>query len=352
MVCGPMPSGRRLLLALLLAAGLACAGKVPPPAPSGEPRRPFRAERSWDDLRALAAIGPRVSGSEGAERARAYLRGELEKLGLEVQETLLEVPRPKASEGTAEDEAAAEPPRSVVHLLAVIPGALPDVVLLAASYDSEPKEGIEYVAANASGSGPALVLELARALAADPLPYTTWLAFIDGDTGGAPVENRIGSKLWVRKLAADGDLERIRLAVFFRQVADADLLIHRDLYSHRIYREAFWRAAARVGGETAFPPDADFTTPSGSHVSFLEVGMRRVVAIVDVIYGGTEFPGAWSGGAEDTPEHCSAESLGTVGRVSLEALDELTRMLEKVDRLVPSAPPEEVQGPAPEGAGE
>jgi len=337
-----MASGRSLLTVFLLAAVLACASQAPPPPPAEEPRRPFRAERAWDDLRALVAIGPRVSGTEGAERARAYLRGELEKAGLEVRETVLEVPRPK-------DEAEAGPQRSVVHLTAVIPGAQPDIVLLAASYDSEPREAIQYVAANASGSGPALLLELARALAADPLPYTTWITFIDGDTGGAPVENRIGSKLWVRRLGADGDLRRIRVAVVFRQVADADLLIHRDLYSHRIYREVFWDVAARLGAQAAFPPDVDFTTPSASHVSFLEVGMRRVVAIADITYGGTEFPGAWAGGAEDTLEHCSAESLGSVGRVSLDALDQLTRMLEKVDRLVPSVPPEE--GP-PGGGGE
>jgi hypothetical protein len=324
-------------LSLLLGLGLlACAGPAPPPPPA-PPARPFDAARAWSDLEALVAIGPRPSGSPGAASARAYLRGELEKAGIEVREITLPVP----------EDAPAPVRGEVVHLVGVIPGRQPDVVLIGASYDSEPKDDFSNAAANAAGSGPAVVLEMARALAADPLLYTTWIVFFDGDEGGAGSAARVGSRLFVQKLEEDGDLQRIRVALVLRQVGDADLRFDRDLNSHRIYREIIWRAARRDNRET-FPPDAGFQSPSASHLSFIERGMRRAVAIVDNTYGGTEPPGAFYGTADDTLEHCSAESLGSAGSAALAGIDALTRTLAKVDRVFVATPSEEP--PAEESA--
>jgi len=359
---------------------LACASPDPP-APAGEPEpaRGFQAERAYDDVRNLVAIGPRDSGTEGAARARDYLRGELEKLGIEVSELVLDRPDAAppgedageatgdgvATEAAAEAEPAedaeaphdAEPPQDgdapapdgIVHLQGVIPGTdRSDILVLAAVYDTRPEDEFTNVAANGSASGPALVLELARAIAAEPLPYTTWVVFLDGDEGGADSGKRQGSRLWVMSLREDGDLDRVRLGIFFRQVCDPDLRFERDLFSHRVYREALWRSARRQGATDAFAPGAGFATPAAAHQSMLEGGMRRVVAVVDDSFGGTEPPGALAGTAEDTLDQCSAESLGTTGRVTLEALDNLTAMLVKVDRL--SAEPEEPE--APEAAAE
>lgn len=361
---------------------LACASPDPP-APAGEPEpaRGFQAERAYDDVRNLVAIGPRDSGTEGAARARDYLRGELEKLGIEVSEIVLDRPEAAPSgeesgdevvtEAAAEVEPSqeatppqdAEPPQDddvptadgIVHVQGVIPGAdRSDVVLLAAVYDTRPEEEFTNLAANGSASGPALVLELARAIAAEPLPYTTRVVFLDGDEGGADSGKRLGSRLWVISIREDGELDRVRLGIFFRQVCDPDLRFERDLFSHRVYREALWRAARRQGATDAFAPGAGFATPAAAHLSMLEGGMRRVVAVVDDSFGGTEPPGALAGTAEDTLDQCSAESLGTTGRVTLEALDDLTAMLVKVDRLSPQpAEPEEAKAAAePQGGPE
>ena len=83
-----------LLVPLLV---LGCQSSPPPalkasPAP-GERARAFEPQRAWAHLRALAEIGPRVMGTEGSLRAREYLRGELEKLDLEIQEQQVRVKR-------------------------------------------------------------------------------------------------------------------------------------------------------------------------------------------------------------------------------------------------------------------
>jgi hypothetical protein len=347
---------------------LACASPDPP-APVTEPQhvRGFQADRAYDDVRNLVAIGPRDSGTEGAARARDYLRGELEKSGIEVNEIVLDRPEaaPAGDEVAAEAAAEAETSQDaepspdaeplqegdapaangIVHVQGVIPGTdRSDIVVLAAVYDTRPEAEFTNVAANGSASGPALVLELARAIAAKPLPYSTWVMFLDGDEGGADSGKRLGSRLWVLSLREDGDLDRVRVGMFFRQVCDPDLRFERDLFSHRVYRESLWRAARRQGATDAFAPGAGFATPPAAHLSMLEGGMRRVVAVVDDSFGGTEPPGALAGTAEDTLDQCSAESLGTTGRVTLEALDDLTAMLVKVDRLSPEpAQPEEAE---------
>jgi hypothetical protein len=55
---------------------------------------------------------------------------------------------------------------------------------------------------------------------------------------------------------------------------------------------------------------------------------------------------------DDVAARCSPESLATVGQAALDALDEITRTLVKVDRLVPAAggrkAPPDAESPAPE----
>jgi len=425
-----------LLAAALLA--LACASPPPPPAPA-EPVRPFDAERAWEDLESLAAIGPRPSGSEGAARARSHLRSQLEALGLEVHTwrpasdpdngapslpggpptegaspagtdgspptgASRAAPREASVEealgGGEEREANEDPPSAAVgkgpdseitHLVGVIPGELDPVVVLATRYDSAPEAG---PAANAAASGPALVLELARALAADPLPYTTCVVFLDGGADG-----REGVRLWANALREQGMLDRIRLALVLHRVADGEAPIVRDLFSRRPYREVFWEAAERWDTEQAFPADLDFAPAQAPHTALLDVGLRRVVALAgsapasappapaapeagdagggDPTAGDTEETGSAGQDAgaatgtgeheiaagegpeeagpapvappEDTVDRASRERLGAVGLVALEGLDVLTRRLAKVDRLLP--PPEPVEARATSGAG-
>ena len=78
----------------------------------------FEASRAWSDLEVLAA-GPRRTGTEGAERARTYIREQFAALGLEVHEQALDIEKstgrppgallPPAEEPAAEEPAAEEP---------------------------------------------------------------------------------------------------------------------------------------------------------------------------------------------------------------------------------------------------
>ncbi|UCE86092.1 MAG: M28 family peptidase [Deltaproteobacteria bacterium] len=369
------PGASRTVVALVAGCiGLACQAfdsSRPPPPPVRAPLEPapvtdFSGERAWAHLEALTALGPRVAGTPGADAAREYIRAQLESFGLTVREHAFELPGgapaapapsdpDEAGEGGAseaespEPDSARAPAVEIVHLSAVIPGASPDLFLLAAHFDTARFDAFRFVGTNESASGPAVLLELARQLARSPLPYTTWITFLDGEARFAPgAEPLAGSRALAEQLARDDTLERIRFAVFLGAVGDAELTIARDARSHRRYRERFFEIGQRIGYPEAFARSSPLTTLDGSHVAFLARQARRVVMIADDRFGGGEPPGVYWHTEDDTPDRCSADSLEAVGHVTLLALREFGSLLQKVDRFVPRPAPESETVPAPE----
>jgi hypothetical protein len=298
------------LLALLGASWLACrSAPVPKPLPSDAPpaarTRAFSADRAWKHLEALAAIGPRVSGTPGAAEARGYIHEQLAALGLEVKERSVTV---------SFDDPDVEK-LTLVNLRAEIPGESSDRIILAAPYDSAYVDSFEYQGVNDGASGAALLLELARVIAADPLPYSVRLYFLDCESplGRGNAEDAetqlLGSLTAAGALESTGRLEAIRLLLIFNRVSDADLRIARDLFSHRTHRDTIWRVAAELGHGDVFPPAAEFEAPVASHRSFIDAGMRRAVAIVDPHFG------------------------AVVGEVTLASLEVISAGLVKIDRF-------------------
>ena len=305
----------------------------------------FSRDRAWRHLLALTDVGPRVAGTDGAARARQYIRARLEELGVEVRERRSQV------FVESRDEAV-----ELVHLTGVITGESSDVFMLVASYDTPPLASVAFVGADDGASGPALLLELARVLVSRSLPYTVSLTFLDGEALAPDVRDSepamLGSRDLASQLVDEGAMSRLRLAVFFHQVADPDLEIVRDLRSHQVYREIFWQAAQSLGHVAAFPGDRGFSSPALGHLSFLDRGLRRVVVIADDHFGDEDGPwGAPGRAGRDTPECCSAESLDVVAEVTLEALALIGARLKKIDRFASSPLDDLTRGvPGPEDA--
>lgn len=317
--------------AIIVLRTVACQSSPPPQA--SEPVEPaqsvgsFSAENAWAHLVALTSIGPRVSGGEGAAQARAYIAGRLSELGLATEERKLTV--------TLDSGERFE----VFNLTAILPGASSDEIVLAAPYDSAHHETFTFVGANEGASGAAVLLELARVIQLHPLPYTTRLVFLDGEARvgrGAPTDENvrsIGSSGLAQTFQHDGTAKRVRLLVVIDRVGDRDLRIARDLRSHRIYREEFWRAASRLGHTDVFQASAGYETFEGGHEAFINSGLRKVVALSDTSHGGDESPGPYAHTEDDSLENCSPESLAIVGSVMLEALDAIGARLAKIDRF-------------------
>jgi glutaminyl-peptide cyclotransferase len=326
--------------ALGMVLALSCA-RVPAAGDVGPDPLAFSGDRAFAHLLELVAIGPRVAGTEGGDAARAYVRAELEHMGYAVEQE----PLPLV-------DADGKPP-ALANLRTVARGESPDVIVLAAPLDTPAVESFSFVGANEGASGAALLLELARMLRERSLPYTVWFVFMDGEHAGGQY---LGSRSFARQVAESGEIDRLRLFVYFHQVADHDLAILRDARSHRGMRRIFFEAAGRMGHADAFPTDRLVPAPFKGHLALEKVGFRRVLLIMDDRFGGDEAPGVYHRTAEDTPERCSPESLALVGRVALQGLLDAARLFETIDArarvrerpaLAPMGEPEAVA----EGAG-
>ena len=351
----------------LLGLCLACAGPgAAPEATTAQASAVFSGAAAYEYLQALAAA-PRVAGTEGAENARGKIIAVLKGLGLSPEPLefhLDAVPKDlgeeadKVPDGThpgvqpAAKAAGAEakPSVALTSVLARIPGASSDTLLLATPFDSAPVAGVP--GANEGASGAAVLLELARVLTSEPQPYTVVLAFLDGELLRDDMP-WLGSRALVRHLAKSGALAQVRVLVYLHQVGDRDLRISRDLRSNRVFREKIFRAAARQGYGNVFDPDQLFDDVPGGQRVFEEAGFRRFVALVDPRYGGPDVPGPLWRTPQDDAAHCAPDSLEAVGRSVHGGLKDIAALLEKVDRF--ASPPEPVQPqpqvPSPDAAG-
>ena len=331
----------RPALAIAALAFAACGGPPPALEPAPDEAGDFSGSLAWAELEELAQA-PRTLGSDGAAAARDLITTRLAASGITV-ETL---------STTAESKGFG--PLALTHLVAMLPGTSADRIVLVAPYDSGSYDGYSFVGANDGASGAAVLLEVARALAGRPLPYTVELVWLEGEgrLGHGSGDERelrwLGSKGLAERWKENGHLAGIRLLVSFNRVCDADLHVARDSGSHREFRENFWKAAHRLGLGDAFSPSRSYESVVSSHTAFRERGVRQVVAIEDTAFGSDEAPGRYAGKG-DVIAHCSRDSLTAVGRVAVEAVGSISAQLAKIDRFarMPSAEPEATH-PKPE----
>jgi hypothetical protein len=271
----------------------------------------FDGARALAHVRQLVAIGPRVAGSPGAQRARDYITREITALGLRAQ--------PQEFEATTPLGATA-----MVNLRVAIPSSA-DLqgprLIVAGHYDTKLFKEFGFVGANDGGSSAAFLIELARALAKSSLPMAVELLFLDGEEAVIEwqgTDHTYGSRHYVRAAEREGTLASIRALILVDMIGDRDLRIKREEHSTPWLTDLVWAAARRLG-KSAFVDE--MTAIDDDHIPFLEAG----VAAVDII--DLDYP-AWHN-AGDTIDKVSAASLQTVGDVVLDVLPEVMRRVAK-----------------------
>ncbi|HEV2177497.1 MAG TPA: M28 family peptidase [Terriglobia bacterium] len=280
----------------------------------------FDGGRAFNDLKRLVAFGPRPSGSKALDEARAWMIRELKQSGCEVEEDSF----------TASTPAGNIP---MTNLIVKIPGAKPDVVMVAGHYDTKRFDQFRFVGANDGGSSAALVLELARVLAKRRGPDTLWLVWFDGEESvreqWQDPDNTYGSKHLVARLTSEGELNRVKAMILVDMIGDAKLDIRRDPGSTSWLTELEFSTARRLGYSRYFLDRQSVTVGGDDYDPWLAAGVASV-DLIDFDYGpnARSSPGDpdWNiywHTAQDTVEHCSPQSLEVVGRVVLAMLQEL-----------------------------
>jgi glutaminyl-peptide cyclotransferase len=266
----------------------------------------FDAERAFADLEAQVEIGPRPTGSPESRELVKFLAASLRDAG-------------------AQDVAVQSPYRNVV---ATIPGTGEGTVVVGAHHDTKDIPG--FVGANDGASGVAVVLELARVLAAEaPLDGpSVSIALFDAEEarGDRPFEEdgTRGSRQYVADAEAGGRqgtprLEDITSMILFDLVGDCELQVPREELSEQAIYDRFAEAAIETNGSTA-PFEGETEGVADDHVPFLEAGVPAL-DVIDFTFGGDERPGTYWHTTEDTLDKVCPESLDAVGEPAVRVLD-------------------------------
>ena len=259
----------------------------------------FDSNRAWEHLRQLVGMGPRPAGSAAIEQSRKYIKDQLAASGVTVAEQAWDDQTPV---GTVH----------MINLVATIPGASKDRLVIAGHYDTKRFREFRFVGANDGGSSAAFLIELARVLKARRNPLTMELLFLDGEE--AVIEwqgndHTYGSRHYVANARRDGSLASLKAMILVDMIGDRDLQIKRDLNSTPWLTDLIW-AAAQKDKQTAFRNER--TQIEDDHQPFVEAGVPSV-DIIDLEYPAWHTP-------QDTLDAVSARSLQVVGDVLMAAL--------------------------------
>ena len=291
------------------AAGVALlvAATVAPAAEPSKAAAPFDGAAALRHVERLVALGPRPAGSLAAAKARAYILAELRAAGVAARIEPFEADTPHGR-------------LKMANVVAALDGRRPDVIMLAGHYDTKWFRDVRFVGANDGGSSAALLIELARRLAARPREYTYWVVWFDGEEAReawSATDSLYGSRFMARELARRAALPRA--LVVADMIGDRELGIRREALSTEWLTDIIWAAAARRGEGVHFLPDA--LTVEDDHVPFLRAGVPSAL-LIDFDFPPWHTP-------EDTLDKVSARSLGIVGNVLLDALPAIEERLQR-----------------------
>jgi hypothetical protein len=284
---------------LLVVIGVVVYGFLPKPLFPPPPPDTFLGEAAYVHVLKQVEFGPRPTGSEAGRRTGDYIIGALRAAGWEVEE------QPFVYQGVPGRNIIARAGKGPVALL----GAHYDT-RLRADQDPDPARQSEPVmGANDGASGVAVLLELARSLDKENLPYEVWLTFFDAEDNGRldGWDYIAGSRYMAQNLEVAPEM-----VVIADMIGDADQQIYKERNSTPELIERIWSIADELGYGAYFIPEYKWSMVD-DHTPFLEAG----IPAADLI----DFDYPYWHTTQDTADKVSAESLERVGRV-LEVLVE------------------------------
>jgi glutaminyl-peptide cyclotransferase len=300
------PNNRIVLLTL---AGAVVAALVSPWVPARVANQ-FSGVQAFDDLQHIVAFGPRPPGSAALAKCRQWMVHQLLKDGCRVQQDAFVASTPNGN-------------IKMTNIIAKIPGASPDVIMIAGHYDTKLFQNIRFTGANDGGSSAAFLMEMARVLGRQKHKYTYWLVFFDGEEAireeMTPTDGTYGSRHLEQGLAANGELSRVQAMILVDMIGDKVLDIRRDDNSTRWLNNLLFNTAEKLGDSRYFLKNETWGGVGDDHIPFVEAGVSAM-DIIDFDYGPNN---AYWHTAQDTIDKCSPQSLQIVGRVVTAVLGEL-----------------------------
>ena len=285
---------------------------------------PFDGERALGLVRKQVEFGPRPAGSAQLEQTRNFIVGELKSYGLNVTTDEF---HPKTPFGD----------KKLVNITAELPGASRDVIIISSHYDTKLFKKFRFVGANDAGSSTAVLMELARVMAATKSDrrFTYWFVFFDGEESfceewdqcskpGAP-DNTYGSRRYVEQLQSRNELSRVRAMILLDMIGYKDLNFGRDDLSSTWLVDIVWQTAKDLGYGSVFQDRVE-GVGGDDHEPFLRAGVDALDIIQLSSYKSPSGEEYWHT-AGDTLDKISAKSLKIVGDVLLASLPKIEERL-------------------------
>lgn len=271
----------------------------------------FSGERAFAHLEAICELGPRPSGSPGMLKQRAMIVRHFEELGAAVVRQPFRIRDRRTGEAVAME-----------NLIVTFHPQRNERVMLCAHYDTRPfpdrdpvdPEG-KFIGANDGASGVAVLMELGQFMPS--LSGDLGVDFVFFDAEEYVVGRRdpycLGSIHFARRYVSNPPRHVYRWGVLLDMVGDENLLLPQERHSiswpdTRGLVDDIWQAAAEIGAREFIPRPGP--TVEDDHVPLRTIARIPTCDIIDFDYP------HWHT-TRDTPEHCSAASLETVGRVML-----------------------------------
>ncbi len=276
-----------------------------PPPPPEKIWEQFSGDRAFGDVRAQVELGPRPAGSEALEKTRQYLEHQLEAAGWAVIRQTFTGETPRG-------------PVEFVNLIARFKMGLPQVpaeniqkVILASHYDTKLFDTVHFVGAHDGASNTGALLEIARVLALDwTMAKQVELVFFDGEeavTQYSATDGLYGSRHYAEDLRTTKRNRQFKFGILLDMIGDQDLTITLPPDSPADIARGIFASATRLGVRDKFRyldrPILD------DHVPLTRSGIPTIVLI--------DFDYEWWHTADDKLEKLSADSLQTVGAVTL-----------------------------------
>ncbi|MDY0148953.1 MAG: M28 family peptidase [Kiritimatiellia bacterium] len=274
-------------------------------------------EQALEEVRRFVALGPRLSGTKGAERAALYLADRLQELGVETE---------------IQEFSDASPKGTLVfrNVLGRIPGTGKRILLLGSHYDTKVGIADDFAGANDSGSSTGLLLELARAFQATaPHPMEIRLAFFDGEESMkdyGPTDGLHGSRYLAQHMEAEGRLADIEAMILLDMIGDRNLTVTIPRNSAPPLVNEVFNAARAEGVRRYFQLYPAHILDD--HVPFLERGVLAI-NLIDFQFGSEPGRNDYWHTPDDTMDKLSAESLDIVGRVTARVVAQLMQATPK-----------------------
>jgi glutaminyl-peptide cyclotransferase len=271
-----------------------------PDVPSDPIWTEFSGQRALGYVQAVVGLGPRPPESTAIQKARAYIRQTLEANGWQVIEQPFtdDTPRGRVA---------------FVNLIARRPNQSDRTKLffIASHYDTKTFDSIQFVGANDGGSSTGALLEMGRVLNQHPdLAAQIELIFFDGEEAYerfSPTDGLYGSRFFANKARKAKKVSAYRGGIVWDMIGDSDLTITLPLDSPPKLAEGIFAAADALHVRDHFTYLNDRMIDD--HSPFNVVGIPTI-DLIDFNYPPWHTAG-------DTMDKLSAESLQTVGAVTL-----------------------------------